>query len=120
VMRLLTLELSARGLTAVNDIAADTGSAPRSFFRSVFASALLAWCDQTSGAGVLHISASSQAADAELKLLFEPTGDAAPTEAVPAQRSMDWDDVQALARAAGATLSRGEGWLQLRLARSLG
>jgi hypothetical protein len=120
VMRLLTLELSARGLTAVNDIAADTGSAPRSFFRSVFAGAMLAWCDQTSGAGVLHISASSQAGDAELKLLFEPTGDAAPTEAVSAQRPIEWDDVQALAIASGATLSRGEGWLQLRLARLLG
>jgi hypothetical protein len=116
VVRLLALELSARGLTAVNEIAADTGSAARSFFRSVFAGALLAWCDQTAGAGVLHISASSQAGDTELKLLFEPTGDAAPTEAVTAQRPIDWDDVQAMARASGATLSRGEGWLRLKLA----
>jgi hypothetical protein len=115
VMRLLTLELSARGLTAVNEIAADTDSAPRSFFRSVFAGAVLAWCDQMAGAGVLHISASSQAGDSELKLLFEPTGDAAPTEAVTAQRPIDWDDVEALARATGAMLSRGEGWLRLKL-----
>lgn len=120
VVRLLTLELSARGLTAVNEIAADAGSAARSFFRGAFVAALLAWCDQTAGAGVLHISASSQAGDAGLKLLFEPAGDAAPTEAVTAQRPIDWDDVQALARSSGATLLRGEGWLRLKLERSPG
>jgi hypothetical protein len=116
VLRLLTLELSARGLTAANEIAADAGSAARSFFRSVFAGALLAWCDQTSGAGVLHITASSQAGHAELKLHFEPDDNMAfPEPAAPQQRPIGWDDVQAMAFASGATLSRGEGWLRLQL-----
>jgi hypothetical protein len=118
VVRLLTLELSARGLTPINDIAADSGSAPRNFFRGAFVAALLAWCDQTTGAGVLHISASTQADAAELKLHFAPTGDAAPTPAATAQRPIDWEDVQALARSNGVTFSRGEGWLRFQLALS--
>jgi hypothetical protein len=118
VVRLLAVELSARGLTAANEIAADTASAARSFFRSVFAGALLAWCDQTTGAGVLHITASSQAGHAELKLRFEPNDHAALAEPVRAQRPIGWDDVQVMAAVSGATLSRGDGWLLLQLARS--
>jgi hypothetical protein len=119
VVRLLALELSARGLTAANEIAANTGSAARSFFRSVFAGALLAWCDQTTGAGVLHITASSPAGHTELKLHFEPNDNAVPAEYVTAQRPIGWDDVQAMARVSGATLFRGEGWLRLQLDDSL-
>jgi hypothetical protein len=118
VLRLLTLELSGRGLTAVNDIAVDHATAARSFFRGAFAGAVLAWCDQTTGAGVLHITASSQAGDTELKLLFEPNENTASTEAVIARRLIGWEDVQAMAHASGAKLSHGDDWLLLQLAHS--
>jgi hypothetical protein len=119
VVRLLALELSARGLTAINAIESDTAHASRRFFRSVFAGALLAWYDQTTGAGVLHITASSQAGHAELKVNFEPNDNAALPESATVKRPIGWDDVEAMARASSATLLRGEGWLSLKLDHSL-
>ena len=119
VVRLLALELSGRGLSAANDIAEDESRWPRRFFRSVLASALLAWCDQKPGAGVLRISGASDDNDAELKLQFEAHGTALPADAVSPQRRIGWDDVEVLARESGATLSRGDGWLRLQLSHSL-
>ena len=115
VMRLLALELSGHGLSASHDMAEDQTRLSRRFFRSVLAAALLAWCDQTPGAGMLRISGSSDAHGAELKLQFEADGSVLAAAAVNPQRRIGWDDVDALARACGATLSRGDGWLHLRL-----
>lgn len=128
VVRLLAIELSGRGLSATHDMAADMPAnrpankarVPRRFFRSVLAAALLAWCDQKPGAGVLRISGSSDANEAELKLQFEADGTALPPDAGSPQRRIGWNDVEALARASGATLSMGDDWLRLRLRHSSG
>lgn len=120
VIRLLALELSGRGLSAANDIAENNARLPQRFFRSVLASALLAWCDQKPGAGVLRISVASVANNSRLKLQFEADGAALPANAVSPQRRIGWEDVEALAHASGATLSRGDGWLCLQLDHSLG
>ena len=120
VVRLLALELSGYGLSTANDLAENMPRVPRLFFRSVLASALLAWCDQKPSAGVLRISGASDANDAELKLQFEADDTALATDAVSPQRPIGWDDVEALARACGATLSRENGRLRLRLRHSLG
>ena len=119
-MRLLALELSGRGLSVANDIAEDDVRVPRRFFRNVLASALLAWCDHNPGAGVLRISGASDASDAELKLQFEVDGTELRADIVSPQRRIGWDDVEALAYASGATLSRGDDWLRLRLRHSSG
>ena len=124
VVRLLALELSGHGLSATHDMPADMPAdkarVPRRFFRSVLAAALLAWCDQKPGAGVLRISGSSDAKEAELNLQFEADGTALPPDAGSPQRRIGWDDVEALARASGTTLSMGDGWLRLRLRHSPG
>ena len=120
VVRLLALELSGHGLSASHDMAEGQMRLPRRFFRSVLAAALLAWCDQTPGAGVLRITGWSDASEAELKLQFEADGTALPSDAVHRQRPIGWDDAEALARACGATVSRGKGWVRLRLSHSLG
>ncbi len=120
VVRLLALELSGRCLSTANDLAENMPCVPRLFFRSVLAGALLAWCDQKPGAGVLRISGFCDANEAELKLQFEADGTALAADAASPQRPIGWDDVEALARACGATLSRGDGWLRLRLRHSLG
>ena len=123
VVRLLALELSGHGLSASHDLAADISvdlvQVPRRFFHCVLAGALLAWCDQIPGAGVLRITGWSDASEAELKLQFEADGTALPADAVHRQRRIGWDDAEALARACGATVSRGKGWVRLRLSHSL-
>ena len=132
VVRLLALELSGHGLSATHDMPADMptdmpsnrpankAQVPRRFFRSVLVGALLAWCDQKPGAGVLRISGSVDANEAELKLQFEADGTALPPDAGSPQRRIDWNDVEALARACSATLSMGGDWLRLRLRHSSG
>ena len=120
VVRLLALELSGRGLSASHDIAESQVRVPRRFFRSVLAAALLAWCDQRPGTGALRISGSSDGSVAELTLQFEPGGTALAADPVSPQRPIGWDDVEALARASGATLSTGDGWVRLQLKHSSG
>ena len=120
VARLLALELSGRGLSASHDIADSQARVPQRFFRSVLAAALLAWCDQKPGTGVLRISGSSDASVAALTLQFEPGGTVLAADAISPQRPIGWDDVEALARACGATLSTGDGWVRLQLRHSPG
>ena len=120
VARLLALELSGRGLSASHDIADSQARVPQRFFRSVLAAALLAWCDQKPGTGVLRISGSSDASVAALTLQFEPGGTVLAADAISPQRPIGWDDVEALARACGATLSSGDGWVRLQLRHSPG
>lgn len=120
VMHLLALELSEHGLSVSNDLEENMPRVPQLFFRSVLTSALLAWCDQNPGAGILRINGSTDANEAELSLQFEADGTALAADTVSPQRPIGWDDVETLARACGATLSRGDGWLRLRLRHSLG
>ena len=120
VVRLLALEMSGRGLSASHDIKESQTRVPRRFFRRVLAGAMLAWCDQNPGAGVLRISGSCDANEAELSLQFEADGTALAADAVSPQRPIGWDDVEALARACGATLSRETGRLHLRRRHSPG
>ena len=120
VVRLLALELSGCGLSASHDIAESQARVPRRFFRSVLAAALLAWCDQKPGTGVLRISDSSDANVAELTLQFEPDGTASAAYVVSPQRPINWDDVDALAHGCGAALSTGDGWVRLQLRHSSG
>ena len=119
VVHLLALELSRCGLSVASDIAAGRAEhdapVPRRFFRSVLTAALLAWCDQTAGAGVLRMTGSCDANGVVLKLQFEAAGSAPPEDAVSPQRRIDWGDVEAMAKSFNVKLARGDGWLTLDL-----
>jgi hypothetical protein len=120
--KLLAMELSASGLEITNAISDDAVTIPQSFFRGVLMAALLAFCDQRTAGSILRLSlepgAESGSGDLRLMLRMLP-GDAAAAAASPAMdrksRSIDWHDVEAMARSFGATMSRGEGWLSLDL-----
>lgn len=139
IVRLLSVELSASGIEAVSDI--DGGGstqplrplAPQSFFRSVLAGALLAFCDDaaagadeaastdTAGAATLHISlesASDGGGEASLRLMLRRTaGTSTSVDPSPLPRSfpVGWDDVAALAASHGLRMTRGEGWAAIGL-----
>jgi hypothetical protein len=122
--KLLAMELSTTGLEVANAISDDALTVPQSFFRSVLMGALLAFCDQRMPGSILRISveagAESGSGDVRLMLHMLP-GNAAASAASPAierkPRSIDWHDVEAMARSFGARISRGEGWLSLDLPR---
>ncbi len=120
VVRLLALEMSGCGLSASHDIAENQACVSRRFFRNVLVAALLAWRDQKPGAGVLRISGSADAQVVELKIQFESDGTALAAAAVSPQRPIGWNDVETLAGACGATLSKGDDWLRLQLRPSSG
>lgn len=121
VLKLLGIELSASALSAVNDIADGAGDAPQSYFRSVLVGAVLAFCDQASESGVLHVSLQIGAQDDStrgqrcllLKVVPDATGNATPAGDKP--RRIDWVDVQAMADSFGATATCGDGWVTLGL-----
>ena len=122
--KLMAMELSASGLEISNAISDDAVTVPQSFFRSVLMGALLAFCDQRTAGSILRISveAGAESGSGDLRLMLHMLpGDAAASAASPAierkPRSIDWHDVEAMARSFGARISRGEGWLSLDLPR---
>ena len=121
----LATELSVSALVPVNDIADDSATAPQSFLRSVFMSALLAFCDQHVGGGTLEVTFQKDAARSQpagqLRLRLRPS-DAGRSAKFPAvvhkPRLIGWHDVQALAASCGVRMARGwrnAGWPTLDL-----
>lgn len=121
VLKLLGIELSASALVSVNAVAAGEAVASQSYFRSVLVGAILAFCDQVSKGGELHVSVAGTgqngAADSQRRLLVKVVSDPA-ANAPPAAdkaRRIDWLDVQAMADSFGVQATCGEGWVTLGL-----
>lgn len=121
-IKLLAVELAGRGLQIVNNLPDDAAEVPQGYLRSVLMGALLAFCDQPAEGGTLQISfeagSGNSSAASRLMLRRLPGGVASPTEPadMPGKyRSIDWQDVQAMAGFFGASMARGEDWLVLGL-----
>ncbi len=121
-IKLLAMELSASGLEMTNGVSDDAPAVPQSFFRSVLLGALLAFCDQRTVGGTLRASLESEVGNSQgtTRLMLRMLHDHATRlpgspEIDRKSRSIDWADVQAMARSFGASMSRGEGWLSLDL-----
>ena len=121
-IKLLAMELSGSALQIVNNLPDDTTEIPQSFLRSVLMGALLAFCDQRTTGGKLQLSFEAEpghgSVTPRLMLRMSPDGAAlppAPADAVHKTRSIDWQDVAAMAGSLGLSMSRGEGWLALDL-----
>ena len=120
--RLLALELSVNALALVNGVADDSATAPQSFFRSVFMSALLAFCDQHVAGGTLEVTFQKAAANSQhsgrLQLRMVPSDAGqwpASPDVVRTPRLIGWPDVQAMAKSCGVKMAQGDGWLTLDL-----
>ena len=112
VLKVLLVELSRCGLEAVNDVAENEASAPQGYFRTVLAGALLAFCDEGTGGGRLHIGTHAGQARLVLRLVAAETSvETAGTR----PRCIEWRDVQAIAASLGTTLARSEDGVTLGL-----
>lgn len=121
-IKLLETEFRAAALELINSISDQQASAPQSFFRSLVMAALLAFCDQRTAGARLEVTleaATGNVNTSQRLMLRMLPGDAsrlpASTAANRQSRSIDWQDVEALAGACNATMTRGEGWLMLSL-----
>lgn len=112
VLKVLLVELSGCGLEAVNDIPENSASAPQGYFRTLLAAALLAFCDEDTGGGHLHISTHSDQARLVLRLIAAETSVGT---AGTRPRCIEWPDVQAIAESLGTTLERSEDGVTLGL-----
>jgi hypothetical protein len=116
LLTLMETELFLHGLLGVNDIPADEANFSRLFFRGPFAAALLALCDHHSvGAGSLHVGLLDVQGQPGLCLRFAPDALTPTAQPVQRQRRIGWDDVQALAAAAGVAVAHRENWVALQL-----
>jgi hypothetical protein len=115
LLTLMETELFLHGLVGVNDIPAEEARFSRLFFRSAFAAALLALCDHSAGAGSVHVRLLELHGAAGLCLRFAPDALTPAAPPVQRQRRIGWDDIQALAAAAGVAAACGENWVALQL-----
>jgi hypothetical protein len=118
VQELLTLmetELFLHGLVGANDIPTDETKFSRLFFRAPFAAALLAMCDHSAVAGSVRVGLMELRGVPGLCLRFTPDALMPPAQPVQRQRRIGWDDVQALAAAAGVAFAQDENWVALQL-----
>ena len=105
---LVTTDLSFKGFTLVNQTdAADTTAAVRvNVLRGLFMAALLTMADSHSGSARMLLGADVQNNKLILSITLEPSEDETMIAMPPSYRSLDWDDVQALAAAESAVLVR--------------
>ena len=115
LLTLMETELFLHGLVGVNDIPVAEAKFARLFFRGVFAAALLALCDCSAGAGSVHVGLRELCGAPGVCLRVAPAALTPLAEPVQRQRRIGWDDVQALAAAAGVAFAQGENWVTLQL-----
>jgi hypothetical protein len=115
LLTLMETELFLHGLVGLNDIPAGEARFARLFFRGVFAAALLALCDHSAGAGSVHVGLLNLHGAAGVCLRLAPDTLTPPAQPVQRQRRIGWDDVQALAAAAGVAFAQGDNWVALQL-----
>jgi hypothetical protein len=115
LLALMETELFLHGLIGANDIPTGESKFSRLFFRAPFAAALLAMCDHSAGAGSVRVGLMELRGVPGLCLRFASDALMPPAQPVQRQRRIGWDDVQALAAAAGVAFAQGENWVALQL-----
>lgn len=125
-IQLLGPELFGTELELRNGISDEQTSVPQSYLRSVLMGALLAFCDHRSAGNILQVTleAGAENSDAHRALLMRMLpGDTVNTPALGGtnrrSRSIDWQDVQAMADSFNVTMERGDGWLRLGLPQAI-
>ena len=113
---LVTTDLSFKGFTLVNQTeTVDAAVTVRvSVLRGLFMAALLAMTDSHTGPARVLLGADVQSDKLVLGITLEPTEGELLAGTPPVYRSLDWDDVQALAAAESAVVVRTPGCVELR------
>ena len=113
---LVTTDLSFRGFTLVNQTeTVDAAVAVRvSMLRGLFMAALLAMTDSHSGPARVLLGADAQGDKLVFSITLEPTEDELLAGMPPVYRSLDWDDVRALAAAESVVLVHTPSRVELR------
>ena len=116
---LIATELSFRGFSVINETSDMLASLPRGIFRSVFTASLIALTDRVEGGADVVVSAALTGGQTQLTITLAPGGSAEVAGMSMGgnprtYRSIDWDDVQALANAEGVSLSHDALCAQLR------
>lgn len=115
-MALVTTDLSFKGFTLLNQTETlDAAVTVRvSMLRGLFMAALLTMTDSHTGPARVQLGADVQSDKLVLGITLEPTKGELLVGTPPVYRSLDWDDVQALAAAESAVLVRTPGCVELR------
>lgn len=121
-IKMLEPEFFSADLALLNGISDEQASAPQAFLRNVFVGALLAFCDQRTAGNTLQVTLEEESGngDANRALLLrmlpgDTVNTPASTDTHRQSRSIDWQDVEAMAGSFKVTMARGEGWLRLGL-----
>ena len=113
---LIATELSFRGFDVVNSTADVFARLPKAVLRSVFTASLIALTDAAEHAAQVVIASSQEADITQLKISIVQLNTAPPVRAenhISNYRTLQWDDVQALADAQGVQLHHASDLVQL-------
>lgn len=113
---LIATELSFRGFDVVNSTADVFARLPKAVLRSVFTASLIALTDAAEHAAQVVIASSQEADITQLKISIVQLNTAPPVRAenhISNYRTLQWDDVQALADAQGVQLHHASDFVQL-------
>jgi hypothetical protein len=117
LLELLATELCMRGFTTANEVPAGGMEIPRILFRTAFAAALIALCDNAPRTGRVLVTwlGADQHSAGTLKISLD--GQLAPVDIAQRYRKLDWDDAKALAATNGVAIAHGDDWVSLQLPR---
>ncbi|RYG14863.1 MAG: hypothetical protein EON92_00260 [Burkholderiales bacterium] len=112
----LETDLALRGFIAVNEATEATALVARAIMRNVYAAALLAITDAAPGPAEV-IMQSRQEGDTQIVSITLKPREAEPMGiGGPSYRALDWEDVEALAKAEGVVLEHSATGAVLRIA----
>lgn len=100
----LETDLALRGFVAVNETAGAAMQVPRAVMRGVFAAALVALTDAAARPAEVVLQAQQRGDAVLLTLTLRPREGEGMGLGGPSYRALEWEDVQAIARAESASL----------------
>lgn len=115
-LSVLETDLALRGFVVTNETGNATALVARGVMRNVYAAALLAITDATSDAAQVVMQATQEGGVQVLSIALHPRDGEGMGMGGPAYRSLEWVDVEALAKAEGVTLDYSAGRASLRIA----
>ncbi len=126
LIKILALELGSAALNVINEIPKGQLNVSQRFLHTVVAGITLAYCDEQTDQRELRIVLTQNTNDKDqqsldtgalhLTLVGVAKTDLNMNEkAIGSIRSIDWDDVSALAQMFNLTVNRGPGWLHISI-----
>jgi hypothetical protein len=112
---LLRSQLNFRGFTLIDEVGSQPVEVPRCALRAALPAVLLALTDHSPAPADIAVRASPGLREAQLSVRVVPREGSPGFNGPPHYRLLAWEDVEAIAKAEGVRLARGDGEVTISL-----